>query len=728
MKSRRIRRPIAVIVSRFPLITETFILREIIELERRGQPVVLVSMIREEPEVAHAESREWSDRLIHAPFFSLRVLLAFARAWFRSPQTMGSLLIWILIRSITSPRLFAKSLLLFPQATFFAEQLEHQGIRHLHAHFATHPTTIAHVISRLTGINYSFTVHAHDIFVDRRLLREKVAAAAFIRAISRFNKTFLENLYPREAAEKIQVVHVGIEPGAYTGQPATARPEERPARVLCIAAMKPYKGLSFLIETCRLLVAEGADFTLDIIGSGPLRARIQEQISAANLSDHVRLLGPMPQDKVAAALHACDLFVLPSVVASDGQMEGIPVALMEAMAACKPVIASSISGIPELVEDYKNGLLVDPANPRQLAEAIRTLLVDPELRKRLGHAAREKVLEQFTLEGTVGSLLDVLDRHHPPADGTELRLFEGVLEMSASYGIVHSHAGPDSIVHELIESRSRQCRRMVVKRHLTRPGESRPADLRCTEEYELLERLHSWFDDEPGKAGSIRVPQPLALDRASATLAMTRAEGVPLDSALRAARSGSRKERARLADAVRLSGIWLESFQNFERQDGSEALGRLHSRALADLALVRESLGSRRAVGLEARIGKLVDAVALEQTHAVSHHGDLWPGNIFVTDDAAEVIDLEGYTLALPTEDIAYLFIHTGLYLAYRAESCLEQFRTSFLEGYGREVSSSELKLSTIAAALQLYSRRTNGQSFVHRFIADRYIRRELLS
>lgn len=724
---RRFRRPIAVIVSRFPLITETFILREIIELERQGQPVVLVSMIREDQRVVHPETHEWTDRVIHAPFLSSRVVAAFLRACIRSPLLIGGLLSWIVVRSIASPRMLSRSLLLLPQATFFAERIAAQDIRHLHAHFATFPATIAHIVSKLTGASYSFTAHAHDIFVNRRLLREKVGAAAFIRAISTFNKAFLDNLYPREAAQKISVVHVGIEPGNYARDRNAVESARQTGSILCIAALKPYKGIPFLIEACRLMAAEDVRFSLDIIGSGPLHARIDEQIAAAGLGSRVRLLGPMPQDRVATAIRACELFVLPSVIAADGQMEGIPVALMEAMAAGKPVIGTSISGIPELIDDHVSGLLVDPANPRQLAQAMTTLLGNPEMREDLGLAARRKIEEEFTLEKTAKSVLDLIDRHNPPVSLEDVDSSDEVFDPSASYGVVKSHRGSDSAVYELIESRERECSRLIVKRHLSREGESRPPDLRSAEEYELLRRLHTHLSGSAGQDPvSVSVPRPLMLDRVNATLSMTRMEGAALDSIIRNARSGHPHARSRLDHAARMSGIWLERFQSFERAEGEAALTRMRVEALSHLEFARRSLGSSAARRVRDRIERLADEIAVAAPRAVSHHGDLWPGNIFVADDAVGVIDLEGYRLGLPAEDIGYLFFHTGLYLAYRAESCFEMFRQSFFTGYGRISAEAELELSTISAALQ-FAVRPSSHGFAQQFLVSRYLRRELL-
>ena len=206
-----VRRPIAVLVSRFPLITETFILREISELERQGQPVVLVSMIEEHPDVMHREAVPWHGRAIYTPFLSPAITAAFGRALARQWRVLLPLIGWLAATSLHRPVTLFKSLIVVPKCAYLASRLRNEGVSHLHAHFATHPTTMALIISKLTGIPFSFTVHAHDIFVDRTHLRRKVREALFVRSISRFNKLFLERLYPGEAHGKIEVVHVGIE-------------------------------------------------------------------------------------------------------------------------------------------------------------------------------------------------------------------------------------------------------------------------------------------------------------------------------------------------------------------------------------------------------------------------------------------------------------------------------------------------------------------------------------
>lgn len=373
---------VAVLVSRFPLITETFILREIIEIERQGQPVRLVPMIRESPPVVHEAARPWVARALYTPW-----MIRFP------PRTFG-LLLRLVAGTITRPGTLLRTLALFPKSVWLARQLEREGVRHLHAHFATHPATMALIISSLTKIPFSFTVHAHDIQLDRSLLRWKIREARFIRSISELNRRFLEDLYP-EARGKIEVIHVGV------NLPPAVHPLPAEPRVLCVAAHKPYKGLPFLIEACRILRNEGVAFQCDIVGDGPMRAELE----ALNHDHVVSLVGPREENEVARMMDDCTLFVLPSIIAPDGQMEGIPVALMEALAHARPAVSTRISGIPELVRDGVNGLLVEPGDARALADAMRALLEDRERAGAMGGRGREVVEREFELGGCVERLL-----------------------------------------------------------------------------------------------------------------------------------------------------------------------------------------------------------------------------------------------------------------------------------------------------------------------------------
>lgn len=720
-----VRQPVAVLVSRFPLITETFILREITEMERQGQPVVLVPMIRENPDVVHEEALPWVDRALYTPFFSRGILASNSRAWMTRPGTMLRLLGWLIFGALLRPATMARSLLLFPKSVHLAGLLSGAGVAHMHAHFATHPTTMAVIISALTGISYSFTVHAHDIFIERSLLRRKVRDARFIRSISLFNKAFLENLYSAEAGEKIEVVHVGIEPGEYD-VPAKAR-LDRPARILCVAAMRPYKGIPHLLEACRLLSDQDVDFRCDIIGSGPLLPAIRRTIARHRLDDRVRLHGAMPQRKVTAAVRQADIFVLPSVVASNGQMEGIPVALMEAMASRRPVIASALSGIPELVEDHVTGLLTDPANPRQLAAAIGILLESPTLRSKLAENGRRKVEASFTLSTTVRELIALLDRVNPPAGPDVEEVVDRIRTDGISYGLRQVHRRADSVVLELLCGSAAGTSEIIVKRQASREGESRPPEVRSSDEYRRLQELSAWFARTEREDFVLGVPEPIDFHEPSATLVMSRVPGLTLEQRIRAARCGTEETFLALVDGARAAGAWLDRFQEFDSGSLHSAIDLLVRRADERLdGAAGAFLGRSESERVRKRIHGLAEQIASGDMKSVPHHGDFWPGNVFTSERSAYVIDFEGYRLGLPCEDLAYFLLHARLYFALRSQRQLDAIRRNFFHGYGRSVDSAAFQLARLTSALTLASNEHRSTAMVERMVRAPILREEL--
>ncbi|HEX7831115.1 MAG TPA: glycosyltransferase family 4 protein [Thermoanaerobaculia bacterium] len=402
-------RPVAVLMSRFPSVTETFILREMIEMERQSQPVRLVPMLRESPPVVHDAAKPWTSRALYTPYFNAQIARANLRALLSHPVRYLSLFARLVVGTMLRPGTLLRTLAVFPKSVLIAQQLEAEGVRHVHAHFATHPTTMALIISRLAPITFSFTVHAHDIQLDRSLLHWKVREARFIRSISYFNRRFLDGLYA-EAKGKIEVIHVGIEPEMYEENARLAAIEQGVPRIFCVAAHKPYKGLPVLIEACRILRDAGVAFRCDVVGHGPMHDELVAMIRERGLDGVVNLIGPRGQDEVATMMRECALFVLPSIIAADGQMEGIPVALMEAMASGRAVVSTSIAGIPELVENGVSGLLVPPGDAESLARAMRTLLDDPQRARQMGRRGQEKVRDEFSLRTCVTQLLARLDR------------------------------------------------------------------------------------------------------------------------------------------------------------------------------------------------------------------------------------------------------------------------------------------------------------------------------
>lgn len=677
----RPRRAAAVLLSRFPLITETFILREVAEMERQGQPVRLVPLLRESGPIRHREAGPWTARALYAPFLSPAIVAANLRALRRSPGRYVGLLGRVVAGNLGSPGFLTRSAVLFPKAVYLAERLRAEGVGHVHAHFATHPALVAYVVSSLTGIPFSVTVHAHDLFVRRAMLGRKLRAASFVRAISRFNRDYLVALEPALAG-RVEVIHAGVDLDAYGAVPA---PPELHPLVLCVAALKPYKGLGVLVEAWRRLRDEGVAGRCEVVGEGPERPRLERAIARAGLGESVRLRGALPQHEVAPLVARAALVVQPSVVAPDGQMEGIPVALMEAMASGRAVVASRLSGIPELVEDGASGLLVPPGDAAALASALRSLLEDPARAREMGARGRERVAREFRLADNVAALLERMEAHGLPAHGdlsARLALCPWPALAGRRVGLRRRHERIDSSVAELLVADGREAREAVLKVQKRTAG--RPAAESARHEFETLARLHRCFAS--GEAG-FGVPRPLHLDGAGGALVMEACRGTPLDALLREGRtSRDRLRRAALEAAVRRAGRWLRLLQRYTpcTPPASEALAALVRQAREDLrSLAGWELTAEEAQTLQRRLEGLAREAEPRARRLVGRHGDFWPGNVYVADGLVEVIDFEGFADGLPEEDAAYFLVQLELFCSYPLlRSLRARLRDAFLDGY----------------------------------------------
>jgi glycosyltransferase involved in cell wall biosynthesis/aminoglycoside phosphotransferase (APT) family kinase protein len=712
----RVRGAVAVFVTRFPRIAETFILREINELERLGQPVVLVPLLRNHSLVVHEEAKPWMGRALFMPLLSLAIVKANAVRLVREPRRYLGLLLSLIGRTALRPSVLLRTLALFPKSVYLASYLPRLGIKHVHAHFAVHPTTMAYIVSSLSNMTYSFTIHGPDVFVHRLLLREKIAGAKFVRAVSTFIKAFVSGLYPDESEGKIEVVHVGVNPSVY--EDAAEHAEGRSARIqiLSVAALTSAKGYHFLVDACAMLAREGLDFECKIVGEGTQRGAIADRIQQHELGDRIRMLGALPQHEVARLMGDADIFVLPSVIAWNGQMDGIPISLMEAMAAGKPVIGSAISGIPELVQHETNGVLVDSTHPERIAGAIRRLVEDPGLRFFLGRAGQERVRSEFDVRRTSDKLIDLFARHDRPERTAQQEIATlnwGRLNTCA-LGVRRLRERRDSFVAELTITDGISWRDVVVKRQRGRSGESRSAFDRARDEYRVLKDLRARM---PGPSGemtngiSYTVPRALVLDDQHAALIMERARGKPLESLIRNSRN--RTLGRGLLTPVRRAGRWLNVMQQATHvdDDGRHLLTAIVVVAARDLELaaaVDRSLRRERARIIDT-LRALETRVAARPVPTVGHHGDYWPGNIFVGERRVEVIDFEGFREGLPLEDVAYFLVHFRMYFDYPIfRRYLPRLQQSFLDGYGEgpfKVDQDEMRLLTIAKSLQVLAR-----------------------
>jgi colanic acid/amylovoran biosynthesis glycosyltransferase len=386
------------VTSRFPKLTETFVINEWLALAPRFD-MELAALVRTKEQCVHAQASAVLDRVWFPGLVSVDTLRANVRVLVRSPRTYLRVLAQLLRATPRRPVEVAKATNVFVKSVALAERARREGVDHVHAHFANHPATAAWIVHRLAALPFSFTAHANDMFLSPPLLRQKVDEAAFVVTISEYNAGILRRMTPRSP---IHVVHCGVDT---TTLARIVRPR-RGRRVLCVASLEPRKGHRHLLKAFAELAAHDADLHLTLVGDGPERDAIVGRARALGISGRVELTGPLSAGDVRRELAAADVFVLASVADRTGRTEGIPVALMEAMAAGVPVVTTRISGIPELVEGV--GRLVEPGDADELASAISSVLDDSRIDEAVG-LARARVAEQFDLFGEATKLGDLFE-------------------------------------------------------------------------------------------------------------------------------------------------------------------------------------------------------------------------------------------------------------------------------------------------------------------------------
>lgn len=382
------------IVSLFPCWSETFIVREIREVLAHGVDIRILSLKAPQEELVQEDARELLPRVIYPPggWELMRSAVSGIRRDFR--HNLGFIL--LVFRELwRSPISLAKTLVVWLRTLGTADAVRAWRPDRIHAHWATYPASSAMHLSRLVGVPFSFTAHAHDIFVEQQLLGPKLETAEFVATISEFNRRLLAQTAVPAPASRIRIVHCGIDVNNFPY--VEGRPD--PAAILAVGRLDEIKGFPVLIQACKLLRDQGVRYRCTIIGDGELRVVLENAIQLYQLHDNVQLLGARPQAEVRRYLYSAGMFVLPSVVASNGNMDGIPVALMEAMAAGTPVISTLVSGIPELVEHRRSGFLVPPKDPVRLAGAIQELIsLATPARLDITRAARSAIEDQFSVQ------------------------------------------------------------------------------------------------------------------------------------------------------------------------------------------------------------------------------------------------------------------------------------------------------------------------------------------
>ncbi len=416
------RAPIAYVLKRYPRLTETFILNEIRAMERFGERLHIFSLLPPEPPPHHPMVAEVRAP-VHAPpagFTAKARLLARSHAAMlaRSPGRYARAAGIAMLRTLSSrhPLSLWRQ---FARAGVVAAICRREGIRHIHAHFANAPTSVAHFANLMSGIPFSFTAHAKDIYLSRpRVLRSHLQAAVFAATCTGYNAQHLRRLAPRLDPRKIRLVYHGIDLGTFAASARAVAPgTTRRPTILAVGRLVPKKGHEDLIAACAALRDQGVEFDCEIVGSGPLHDALAAAIRRHDLEDRLTLRGSMTHAELIALYRRADMFVLAPRIAEDGDRDGIPNVIAEAMAVGVPVVATDVSGIPELVRHERTGLLASSRNPIALAAAMKRLLDDRVLAGRLVAQARDLLNREFDLWETTRALhaLIAIDRccpHH----------------------------------------------------------------------------------------------------------------------------------------------------------------------------------------------------------------------------------------------------------------------------------------------------------------------------
>jgi glycosyltransferase involved in cell wall biosynthesis len=397
---------LAYVVSRFPLVTETFILRELNQVaDEPDLDVELFTLFPSETATVHPAAQRWMPRVHRG---SGRAAMGGMVAWLvRRPVRLAGCFAAVLLAHLRQPDLAARNLLAVAIATGHARSAARLGVCHLHAHYATYPAVCAWVVHRLTGASYSFTAHAHDIYVNSFFLGRLLRDARFVNTISHFNRGYL-TAHGDPRGTPIHALRCGVDLDALPFAPRVP-PAEGPVHALCVASLQTYKGHRILFEA---LASERAldRIRLELVGDGPLGVELKSRAAALGLADRVTFHGAQTEQEVARLLGEADLFVLPSIVDPDtAQMEGLPNALIEALAVGAPVVTTRLAGIPELVRDGVTGLLAEPGDPDGLRTALQRTLVDPQGARDRVYAGRLAVEAEFDLR-TLGAGMAALLR------------------------------------------------------------------------------------------------------------------------------------------------------------------------------------------------------------------------------------------------------------------------------------------------------------------------------
>lgn len=396
------------VLGRFPSVSETFILREMKALEERGLRLSLLSL---EPgdETVHAEARGLAERTVYRPRpLSLRSLLAQPLALLLRPVGYLSALLFALRAGARAPVAIPELLRGLLAAGFFACALRGRRVRHVHAHFASMPATVGVLLAHMLDTTFSFAAHARDLFTGESLLLErKLREAEFVTVCTRYGMDYLRRQHPVAVGERLNLIYHGVDIVELMPLPGELAD---PPLILSVGRLVEKKGFPILLRAAAILRSRGTDFELHIVGDGPEADELQALARGLGLGDCTHFRGEMPHEQLIPLFARATLFVLASVVAGDGDRDGLPNVFVEALALGVPAVGTKVSAISEIIEHEQTGLLAQPGDPEDLSERMERLILDEQLRARVIDRGRRLAVTRFDIQQNVEALARLFER------------------------------------------------------------------------------------------------------------------------------------------------------------------------------------------------------------------------------------------------------------------------------------------------------------------------------
>ena len=390
---------IAYVLYAFPKLSESFILNEIVELLKKGHDVQIFSVHKPTEDILHEEVNEY--HLLEKTHYFGRNQI-FAVIFFKELKYFLKPLVQDLYNLKISKNRLKQDLKL----AYFATIMDENGVALIHAHFAS-MGYIARRLGKMLGLPYTLTTHAFDIYMDADTteLRKVMNDAELVVTISEYNRNYLRDEIG--VNNRIELIRCGIDFDKFN--PQKKLKVDGRIRMLTVARLVEKKGIAYLIKAIPMVIKEVSKCELTIIGSGPLYDNLQQLVRDLDMGRYVQFRGDVPDSELMRYYEDADMFILPCIVTENGDRDGIPVAMMEAMAMVLPVISTSVSGIPELVEDGASGILVPPKDEKAIADAIITLCKDGELGVKMGEEGRKIIEREFNIVFEAEKLIGVFE-------------------------------------------------------------------------------------------------------------------------------------------------------------------------------------------------------------------------------------------------------------------------------------------------------------------------------